>query len=395
MVFSGIRKFLHGKRRGRPTNLTTYAKKAQPYGVALAAAAVQKAIDVYKKTPGLKAHFKKAGIKSSVPNKVPRKLGNFKKYTADPTNAISTSAGGGMTTHSMTVKMGSRKNLVSKLVRDSKQSSYFQFGAIQPFNNLAVSPINGGGFNGGGAYALLNFNSLNAAAIGAFTQYMPLHVYDITSVTNFSGSALVQSTPGHQLNFQGTCAAAGIYPVTTIGFTDMSGRQADGSTLSTSWQLQKSPEDAPIGNNYPGAAAIHEWCSIKIFAYGSKNQSTRFKVMVAQLKEGYLDPIETPDTTSVYNELRSKINFYQGLVSASSKHPMATNSTDYRNNLKIIKEYNFIVDPATTIEERPAVGHSKLINMFIPMYRKSNYNAISTGLDINLKDQDNFTNCHA
>ena len=37
MVFSGIRKFLHGKRRGRPTNLTTYAKKAQPYGVALAA----------------------------------------------------------------------------------------------------------------------------------------------------------------------------------------------------------------------------------------------------------------------------------------------------------------------------------------------------------------------
>ena len=29
--------------------------------------------------------------------------------------------------------------------------------------------------------------------------------------------------------------------------------------------------------------------------------------------------------------------------------------------------------------------------MFIPMYRKSNYNSISTGLDINLKDQDNFT----
>ena len=27
MVFSGIRKFLHGKRRGRPTNLTTSVKK--------------------------------------------------------------------------------------------------------------------------------------------------------------------------------------------------------------------------------------------------------------------------------------------------------------------------------------------------------------------------------
>jgi len=317
-----------------------------------------------------------------------------RKYTADPTNKISTSAGGGMTVHSMTVKIGSSKNLVSKIVRDSKQSMYYQFGAIQPFNNVSATAINGT-LVGGGSYALLNFNTLNVSSTGAFTQLMPLHVFDLTCVPNVNNATITNPTPATQLVFTGTCASAGVYPVSLVNHGNLSGRLADGVTTSTSWVVQKSQQTNTSIDSYPGPAAIHEWSQIKLFCYGAKQQSTRFKIQIVQIKDESYGPLEiaqgSDPSVTVFNASAARINFWQGMASASFKHPMATTSTDYKTNIKIIKEYDFIVDPTTLIEERPDVGHSKQVSIFVPMFRKSNYNSLSTGLDSNLSDQDNFT----
>jgi len=335
--------------------------------------------------------------KALAPYKAPFLFGASKTnqaYTADPTNRISTSASGGMTTHSMTVNIGSKKNMIQKLVKSSKESFTLRFGAIQPFNNTVAVNINWGQ-PGGGAYALANYNTLVAGAVGAFTQYMPLHVYDITSVRNLNTATVVNSLPAQQLKFLGTSVAAGIYPSNRVDFETLSGREADGVTLSSSWNVEKSTRLAT--STVPLAMVMQEWTQIKMLCYGAKTYSTRFKVQVVQIIEDDFHPLEVsgidaslPAPNAAWDDISAPINFWQGISSSSYKHPIATVSTDYRKNIKVIKEFNFIIDPTTTIEERAEVGHSKALNIFVPMYRANNYNSKAQAVDGSLADADNY-----
>jgi len=317
------------------------------------------------------------------------------KYTADPTNSISTSVSGGMTTHSMTVNIGSKKNILSKLVKSSKESWTLRFGAIQPYNNTTIAPINYGAMVGGGAYALPNLNSLVVGAVGAFSQYMPLHVFDLTSANNINLATPVYGTPMRELYFTGTCVAAGIYPTSTVEFGNVNGRTSDGVSPSPNWQMEKTTH--PLSASYPLGSIMQEWTQIKMLCYGAKTFSTRFKIQVIQILEDDFHPLEISNWTAgipapptAWDDVTAPINFWQGISAASYKHPIATVSTDYRKNIKVIKEYNFIVDPTTTIEERAEVGHSKALNIFVPMYRQNNYNSKAQANDLSLADSDNF-----
>jgi len=350
-----------------------------------------------KKKLGAKPMKKKAG----------RPIGPFKpkfskksvlgrKYTADPTNKVSTSSSGGMTTHSMTVNMGSKKNLMQKLVKSSKESFTHRFGAIQPFNNTLANSINFGAlFSGGGAYCLANYNTLVAGATGAFSQFMPVHTYDLTCVTNINTGTVVAGTPLRELNFQGVCTVAGILPTNRVDFNTHSGRTSDGVTLSTTWNVEKSTKLAV--SSVPLGMIMQEWTQIKMLCYGAKIYSTRFKVQVVQIVEDDFHPLEVASIDQTINtapqawdDVSAPVNFWQGVSSSSYKHPIATVSTDYKKNIRVIKEFNFIIDPTTTIEERAEVGHTKALNIFIPMYRTNNYNSKAQAVDGSLADADNF-----
>jgi len=318
------------------------------------------------------------------------------RFTADPTNSVSTSASGGMTTHSMTVVLGSKKNMTQKLVKSSKESWTLRFGAIQPYNNVAATSINFGSMVGGGAYALTNYNDLaTAATLGAFNHTMPLHIYDLTSANNINLATPVYGTPCRHLYFTGTSVAAGIYPTTTVEFATMNGRTSDGVSTSPNWQMEKTTH--PLSASYPLGTIMQEWTQIKMLCYGAKTFSTRFKVQVVQIVEDDFHPLAIATFTAVipvppvaWDDVSAPINFWQGVSSSSYKHPISTVSTDYRKNIKIIKEYNFIVDPTTTIEERAEVGHSKALNIFVPMYRQNNYSPKAQAIDGSLADSDNY-----
>jgi len=322
---------------------------------------------------------------------IPKKA---RTYTADPTNKIQTTSSGGMTTHSMTVRLGTPKTMMQKLLRSSKESYVLRFGAIQPFNNTVALSISGG-MAGGGAYSLVNFNSIAAAATGAFMHQMPLHVFDLTSINNVNAGNLISGEPMRRLEFLGTCVTAGIYPTNRVDFSVIGGRQADGVTAADVWQIEKTPYTA--ANTVPAGMIMQEWSQIKMLCYGAKTHSTRFKIQVVQIIEDDFHPLEitqldatAPGSSAAWDDVSAPINFWQGVASASYKHPIATISTDYRKSLKVIKEYNFIVDPTTTIEERAEVGHSKALNIFVPMYRTNNYNSKAQALDASVADADNF-----
>jgi len=134
-----------------------------------------------------------------------------------------------------------------------------------------------------------------------------------------------------------------------------------------------------------------------MLCYGAKTYSTRFKVQVVQITEDDFHPLEIssidaslPAPTAAWDDISAPINFWQGMSSASYKHPISVVSTDYKKNLKVLKEFNFIIDPTTTIEERADVGHSKALNIFVPMYRANNYNSKAQAIDASLADADNF-----
>jgi len=316
------------------------------------------------------------------------------KYTADPTNAVSTSSSGGMTTHSMTVPLGRKVDMVTKLVTSSKESWTLRFGAIQPFNNTAASDPTFG-VVGGGAFPLINFNSLVAGAVGAFDHYMPVHVYDLTSANNINLATPVYGTPARQLYFKGISAVAGIYPAASVEFLTLSGRTSDGVSTSPNWQVEKTSH--PLSQTYPLGSIMQEWAQIKMLCYGAKTFSTRFKVQVVQIVEDDFHPLEVslmtaaiPAPPTAWDDVSAPINFWQGISASSYKHPIAVVSTDYKKNIKVIKEFNFIIDPTTTIEERAEVGHSKALNIFVPMYRKNNYNSKVQAIDGSLADSDNF-----
>jgi len=317
------------------------------------------------------------------------------KYTVDPTNKVSTSSSGGMTTHSMTVNMGSKKNIIQKLVKSSKESFIHRFGAIQPFNNTSLASINWS-MPGGGAYTLANYNSIGPAGLGSFDHYMPLHIVDLTCTNNINTGTLVTASPMSQLLFKGSAVSAGIYSPNRVDFATMNGRGSDGITNSMSWNVEKSTRLA--SSSVPLGMIMQEWVQIKMLCYGAKIFSTRYKVQVVQITEDDFHPLEvssidavaTPAVPQAWDDVSAPINFWQGLSAASYKHPIATVSTDYRKHLKVIKEFNFIIDPTTTIEERAEVGHSKALNIFVPMYRANNYNSKSQALDGSISDQDNF-----
>jgi len=390
------------QRRGVRRFATNAIKKGRKYGGAVSAgigAWAAKNFNLKSKTQGRPVKKSLASAysdASSRANIAKSNLRKGRKYTADPTNKVSTSSSGGMTTHSMTVSMGTKKNMTQKLVKSSKESFTHRFGAIQPFNNTTIGSLNWPTFVGGGAYALVNWNTIAPAGLGAFDQYMPLHTFDLTCTNNLNTGTIVQAFPMRELYFKGTAVSAGIYNANRVDFQARDGRGSDGITASQSWNVEKSTRLAT--SSVPLGMIMQEWVQIKMLCYGAKIFSTRYKVQVVQITEDDFHPLEasmidavaTPTVPQAWDDVSAPINFWQGMSAASYKHPIATVSTDYRKHLKVIKEFNFIIDPTTTIEERAEVGHSKALNIFVPMYRANNYNSKSQALDGSLADQDNF-----
>jgi len=393
--------YLNAPNRRRVGRFASNAiKKGRKYGGAVSAgvgAWAAKKFNLKSKIQGRpvgKALASAYSNASSRANIAQANFGKGRKYTADPTNKVQTTSSGGMTTHTMTVNMGSKKNIIQKLVKSSKESFTHRFGAIQPFNNTAIPSIN---FSmvGGGAYTLANYNTLGPAGLGAFDHYMPLHTFDLTSANNLNTGTIVNAFPMRELFFKGSAVSAGIYPANQVEFATRAGRGSDGVTTSTTWNVEKSTRLA--SSSVPLGMVMQEWVQIKMLCYGAKIFSTRYKVQVVQITEDDFHPLEislidqtAPVVPQAWDDVSAPINFWQGLSASSYKHPIATVSTDYRKYLKVIKEFNFIIDPTTTIEERAEVGHSKALNIFVPMYRANNYNSKSQALDGSLADQDNF-----
>jgi hypothetical protein len=139
---------------------------------------------------------------------------------------------------------------------------------------------------------------------------------------------------------------------------------------------------------------MQEYANIKLLCYGTTNYPTEYRLTVFQLKDDYLAPYEIGTGTNFPNnpwmEWQNETTaFYEGFVSESIKHPIASQTPSWRKHIKVLKEDRFILQ-ARSSTEAVTCGHSKEVNMWIPMYRKNNYNYLDTGLDPNLEDPDAF-----
>jgi len=294
-------------------------------------------------------------------------------------------SGAELTTERFTFRLGSKKGLSNKLVKANASDVYYKFGAMAPFMNTTSVGVFGS-VVGGGAYALINFVS-TLTPTNPFNLYVPLHVYDITCINNVINGSVTNSTPMWGMTLSGTVGAGPTFPVSSVGFSPLTGYNLAGtSSTSSALQLEKS-EYLTV---QPTEHNLQEWVNIKMLCYGATNIATEWKLTVFQLKDDEFHPYEIAESTGVdlaaYPEAQGATNFWEGFASKSFKHPMAQLDIDYKKHMKVLKEITFTQQPRLTNESDAVLGHCKQVNMFIPVYRKNNYKWVEPGLDPNLEN---------
>lgn len=249
-----------------------------------------------------------------------------------------------------------------------------------------------GPFDNNGKQYLGNYDD------GVTTKYYPMVLFELNSVNNLINGTFNTVCPVYQLS---QLTASG-----RMGFTQLSGQQADGTTSATAWQLEKSPH-VVSGTGYPLNNAIHAWSSIDMECWGTKNKPTKFNIMLCQFNEDVLPADLVTANAWYYDSIPSTNNnaneFWQSLIKHYSYNPLAKLEDGFgTRKMKILKQYTFNIDP-TASYENDADPHVKTMKLFYRFNRKCNFQwkyanaAPQSTTDMNQPDfqqEDGENQCH-
>lgn len=359
------------RRRGNPMALAGRAVRSAGRYVAgyAAGTAARKVVQTAAKSA--KKHFKYGSRKPKKSAYRNRKIGKH-YFTTDKIQEDIGTGGQEITSVSRTVRFkGCGKRIRrTKLEKATSESQIFRIQGISPFMNTNVQPLNVvNSCVGAGAYWLKNFTSATSNLT------CPLHVWDITCITNTQNGQVSQPQPGYELQFN-----SNNNPGAGITFQALKGFDQNGLAQNpANWVPENIAESNNSYNVYPEKAGLQEWVDINLLTYGCANQATKFKICLFQTKEDLLAPLWVANTiaTNQFDPQRQlAVNTYEAMVSPFIKHPINTqyyNKMGKESKIKYLYELDYVLQPRLTTETDNAVGHCKKVHLHIPLNRINRY----------------------
>lgn len=261
---------------------------------------------------------------------------------------------------------------LNKLVKANENKEIWRWSNLRNFENISVVPSNNVATEvGGGAYWLYNYNN---GLAGGNVHYLPLNMFDVTSLVNPINGTSVSVNPSWRLRINNSnTAAAPMWMQLTN--QDESGNDLAGNS---SWRVVDSSQTSQVGTG-PKRRCMLDWVRAKMVLYGAYNQVTKFKIMFVQLKEDWLHPDFVYDAPGLPNNLsnpyaQQAAQFWRAFTASFSQHP-ANSVVGYNPKyMKIIKQFNFVLQQNNSTDTyQGSIGHNKVMDIFMPLNRVCKY----------------------
>lgn len=260
-----------------------------------------------------------------------------------------------------------------KLVKANEAKEIFRFSNMRPFENIAEAPsFPVSGEVGGGAYWLYNYNNGSG---GGNMHYMPLTMFDVTSLPNVLAGSNAVCNPSWRLRINTSNSAS------SPGWEQLPNQDTAGveyTSTQSGWRTVDSSNTSQTGTGAKRRCML-DWVRAKMVLYGATAQVTKFKIMFIQIKEDWLHPDFVMNSGQLPNSAdhpysQQAAQFWRAFTASFTQHP-ANSVVGYNPKyIKIIKQFNFVLQERNSLDAyTPEIGHSKVMDIFMPMNRVCKY----------------------
>lgn len=190
---------------------------------------------------------------------------------------------------------------------------------------------------------------------------MPLAIFNLGCLNQPTLGVFPSVMVGHGWTSELQTAAATV--------SSAQGQQPDGTALSAYWQIEHNDKFSSTHDS-----AIIDWVSVKLNLYGARDRTTRFTVTFFKVKDEDTDPgpaFVTPSWSTADPQYQNNIQAYERPYIYSNLQIDAADKK--KGNWKIIKEYNYIVDPQTSTDLNTTTGKIHEANIFLRLNEKMTY----------------------
>lgn len=254
-----------------------------------------------------------------------------------------------------------RISKIGKLSKMNKLISNFtilRYQGYNPYSNVAAK-----------GWYTLDWNDTYVAtdpAVGTY-QHMPVHLFDLTSATNYSNGTNFIAAPHHRLN-QKTNGSLPFF------FENLEGIDPVGGPTKN-WHREKTSNSYGAEVDYLGDRSILDWIDVRLLLRGRKNLKTRFHIDMIQLDEK-VNPYFNVGFSDVHNGSATFNTFWEAIATQYTRSPLNVASArvgDFKKHMKVFRSWTYEInaDSSDDLDPNSVVKHVKI---FERMNRMCNWN---------------------
>lgn len=148
----------------------------------------------------------------------------------------------------------------------------------------------------------------------------------------------------------------------------ITGQTADGTSVSPNWQIEHNDKFSSSHDSI-----ILNWISVRLNLYGARNRTTRFTVTFFKVKDERTDvsKLGNPGWASSDPEFQNNIQAYERPYIFSNIQQDAFGKK--KGNWKIIKEFNYVIEPSNTFDLNTTTGKIHEANIFLKVNEKLDF----------------------
>lgn len=206
----------------------------------------------------------------------------------------------------------------------------------------------------------------------------PCHVFDITCVSNATGTTPSAGIVGHTLGFTSDVANTALATWTPL----------NNQTGLQQWSVQT----APNGNSdrMEGGQSYLDWLNVKLLFYAATTIPNKITIELVQFtRDAFVPNPDDVTATSVEHTA-----FWQAMIHRQIWNPIFPVSGTYRKYVKVLKSITVEMDPKET-DEMSSTRY-KEVNLFCKLNRRLNYRWKDTAIPLvgptTIDTPVNFTN---
>jgi len=191
------------------------------------------------------------------------------------------------------------------------------------------------------------YNRISYAKVGELMM-LPIHAFDLTSFNQSQDGVPIRPTIGKRFGWTNDTSLADVNRI------DLYGTNNAGSQATTYWH----PEDGVI-EAFEQTKIMTEWFDIRLNLYGARKRTTTFTVSLVQCVDDFSNLMASAGSNG---ELKSLIQYMERPLLFSN---LQTGLTDISKKLKVLKRWNYVVAPTTTIDLNTTTGKIQEVKIFM------------------------------